>query len=293
MSSFTLVLNGKNVIGNNNSSFQYNFSKGAFNIPEGSEMMITNIQVPYAFFNISSLYNNNKLQLSFPTGTNTYTTYDITIPNGFYTTTTLNYFLQQFMIGKGLYLVDGSGNNVYYCQILYNTTYYANTIYTFAVPTALPTGYSYPTGYDVNTIFDGNGFPNVSRTPYFTILSNDFQTYLGFSAGTYPIAGTTANYSKNSTTTPEGSSINSIIVRCSIVDNKITTPSDIVDSFPINTTFGSNIIYTPQTERYVKLSSGTFSNFTISLVDENFNIINSLDKNVLITLLFRFPKSIK
>ena len=292
MSSFTLILNSTNAVGTGNNTFQYQFNKGAFTIPEGSEMMITNIQIPYAFFNITKAYNNNTFSFSFPTGSSTYNTYTITIPDGFYTTTTLNTFLQQFMISKGLYLVDANGNNVYYAQILYNTTYYANTIYTFLVPTALPTGYNYPAGYTSATIFDGAGFPTVSRTPSFVISStNTFGTYLGFTAGTYPSLGNIASYAVNSNTTPQGSTVNSIIARCSLVNNAVVSPTDLVDSFPINASFGSNINYTPNIEKFVKLSSGSFTSFTITLVDQNLNLINSLDKNVLITILFRFPKN--
>jgi hypothetical protein len=110
------------------------------------------------------------------------------------------------------------------------------------------------------------------------------------------VVGCSANYSKNSDITPVGSTVNSIILRCSLVNNKVGSPMDILDSFAIaNTNFGANINYAPSVNKWVKLSSGSFSNFILTLCDQNLNLINSLDNNILITLLFRFgaPKLLK
>jgi hypothetical protein len=64
---------------------------------------------------------------------------------------------------------------------------------------------------------------------------------------------------------------------------------DILDSFAIaNTNFGANINYAPSVNKWVKLSSGSFSNFMLTICDQNLQMINSLDNNILITLLFRF-----
>jgi len=290
--SFSLVLNSTNVSDTvNKSTFTYNFTKGNFNIPEGSEIMITNIQIPYSFYNITSSYGNNTITFSFPTGTNTYATDVITIPDGFYTTTSLNFYLQQWMISKGYYLVDSSGKYVYYFQLSYNIAQYGNQILSFVVPTSLPVGYSYPTGYTITTIFNGNGFPTVSRCPYITI-ANNITYYLGFTAGSYPeTLNRITNYSKNSNITPQGSTINSIIVRCSLVSNAVSFPSDIIDSFSINnTSFGSNINYSPNIEKWVKMTQGSYSSFTITLSDQNLNTIVSLDSNILITLMIRLKK---
>ena len=289
--SFTLVLNSANAYGSQNNTFKYDFIQGNFNIPPDSEVMVANVQIPYSFYNITQAYNNNSFQFSFPTSSTTYTTSTITIPDGFYTTTSLNYYFQQWMISNGYYLVNGAGQNVYYFTIQYNSYQYGNQILAYKVPTSLPSGYSYPTGYTISTIFGGSGFPTVSRTPYITILSNNFGTFLGYTAGTFPSAGSTVNYSGNSPITPVGSTVNSIIVRCSLVDNKVSVPMDILDSFTIGDVgFGQNINYSPQVSKWVKLSSGSFSNFFITFCDQNLNNLAALDNNIMITLLFRLGK---
>ena len=110
--SFTLVMNSKNTYGSGNNTYKYDFIQGNFNIPPDSEVMVANVQIPYSFYNITLAYNNNSFQFSFPTGSYGFTTSTITIPDGFYTTTSLNYYLQQWMISNGYYLINGSSQNV-------------------------------------------------------------------------------------------------------------------------------------------------------------------------------------
>ena len=279
--SFTLVLNSQNIIGSGNNTYKYDFIKGNFTIPEDSEVMVANVQLPYSFYNITSAYNNNSFILHFP-HQNHYNLYTITIPDGFYTTTSLNFFLQQFCITNGLYLINGSGQNVYYFSIQYNSYQYGNQIITTLVPTSLPSGFTAPSNWV--------GYPSVSRTPTIEILNNNFGTFLGFTTGFYPALNTTSNYSVNSPITPVGSYVNSVIIRCSLVNNRVGNPMDIIDSFTIGqTNFGANINYAPSVNKWVKLSSGTFSNFLITFCDQNLNLIQALDNNILITLLFKFP----
>ena len=51
----------------------------------------------------------------------------------------------------------------------------------------------------------------------------------------------------------------------------------------------TNINYTPNIEKYVKVSSGSFSNFILTFNDQNFNLLQALDNNILITILLKFP----
>ena len=53
-------------------------------------------------------------------------------------------------------------------------------------------------------------------------------------------------------------------MQCSLVDNPVTVPSDILDSMPIhNSTFGTNITYDPSFEKFITLSIGTMRRLTI------------------------------
>lgn len=158
-----------------------------------------------------------------------------------------------------------------------NSTYYSVQLLTYLVPTSLPTGYTAPSNFA--------GYPTTSTAPSFIVLNNNFTNLIGFVAGTY--GGGTSNSSINSSYTPIGSTVNSIIVRCSLVSNNVGFPSDILDSFSINATFGSSITYYPSFEKWVKIKNGTYNNLIITFVDQNFNNISILDPSVCVTLMIK------
>jgi hypothetical protein len=291
--SFTLVLNSSNVSNTNtNTTFKYNFIQGGFNVKD-MEMCVSSITLPYSFYNVSSYYSNRTFSLIFPTAATT-TTISITLPEGFYTVTDINSYIQQVCIDYGAYLIDSTGNYVYYQQLVYNTTYYAVQLLLFSVPTTLPSGYSYATAGSSGSVYTtAVKLPTTAYTPQFVLASSgSIATIIGFKSGTtYPSAQTTTSQSLSSTLTPVGSTVNSLIMQCSLVYNPCTVPSDVLDSMPIkDTAFGSNITYDPSFEKYVSLSIGTFNNFTFSFRDQNFNEIYARDPNVSITLIIRQKK---
>jgi len=285
--SFILTLNSTNVTNtNSNSTFKYNFINGGF-ISKDYEMCISSITLPYSFFNVSTYYNNKTFSLIFPTAATTIT-YSITLPDGFYTVTDINSYIQQECIANGAYLIDSSLNNVYFVQMVYNSTYYAVQLLYFSVPTAIGT-YTRPTTGLYSTV--GTGLPTTAYTPQLVLASTgSIRTIMGFAAGTFPSVQTITSGNALSTITPIGSTINSLLFQCSLVSNRCTTPSDILDSMSISgATFGANITYNPSFEKFVSISDGTFNDFTLTFRDQNLNEIYAKDPNVSITLIIR-PK---
>jgi hypothetical protein len=114
---------------------------------------------------------------------------NLTLPDGFYTTTSLNSYIQQFCVSNGFYLIENSTqNNLYYINVLFNDTYYANQIILKPVPTALPGGFTAPANWA--------GYPVATLTPYVEILStNHFGKFLGFTPGNYGILSTASSNS--------------------------------------------------------------------------------------------------
>jgi hypothetical protein len=275
---------------NTNATYQYNFIGGNFIVDDNMEVMLSSAQIPYSIFNITSVYNNNKLIIGFPTGStaNSYTVFNITFPDGFYTINDIRNYIQQYCISYGLYLVNSSGQNVYYIDFQTDITYYSNQILLFTVPRSLPSGWTQPSNWIGYSTF------TLDRTPYIQLaVGNQFNEYLGFNSGIYPSDATTTGYTTNysllsNKMPPIGSYVNSIIVHCSLVNNRVVSPSDILDAFQItNTTFGANINYAPTIEKFVRLGRGTYSSMIVYLTDQNNNPINLLDPNILITLLFK------
>jgi len=281
--SYNLVINGSNVVNALKNTYRYDFINGTFEIVEGSEIMITSLQIPYSWFNITSRNNNNIFRFYWLTAASTYNQFTITLPDGFYTTTSLNAYIQQFCVSNGFYLIENSTQNyIYYINVLFNPTYYANQIILKTVPTSLPAGYTAPANWA--------GYPAASLTPYVEILNtNHFDKFIGFTPGNYGISSTVA-YSGNSNQTPVGSTVNSLVIRCSLVNNNVSSQTDVVDAFAINGDFGRNLNFNNNIEKWIKLNAGRYSSFIVSIVDQNMNDIQILDSNILINFIVRTKK---
>ena len=288
--SFILTLNSTNVSNTNtNTTFKYNFINGGFTCKD-YEMCVSSITLPYSFYNVSSFYSNKTFSLIFPTAATT-VQYDITLPDGFYTVIDINSYIQQVCVTNGAYLIDTSGNYVYFVQLVYNVAYYSVQLLTFLVPNAIGT-YTRPSSGLYSTT--GTGLPSTASTPQLVLASSgSIKSIIGFASGTFPPTTQTASWNTSSTLTPVGSTVNSIIMQCSLVHNACTTPSDILDSMPIkDTSFGSNITYDPSFEKFASISDGTFNNFTFSFRDQSLNEIYARDPNVSITLIIRPRRAI-
>ena len=287
--SYTLVLNSSNVVsGTNNNTYQYKFILGSLKL-KNYEMAISSFVLPYSWFNVTNLYNNKTISFSFPTAGITYAL-NITLPEGFYTVADIQNYIYLQCINAGLYLIDTNGNYVIYVTISANPTYYANTIVLSAVPTALPTGYSYATSGFYSSLA---GLPTVSSTPSCSFgATGSLAVLLGFNAS-QTLASATSSFSTNSPNTPIGSTVNGIIVRCSMINNAVIVPSDVLAAISITgATFGSNINYQPSFQKWVEVNDGNYNQMTITLVDQNLNSIIARDPNILLTLQFR-PKNNK
>ena len=301
---YTLVLNSSNVIGSNNSIFKYNFIGGSFTINKGSEMCVSQIIIPYSWFNISkSYYSNAVIQYKFPRA-GTSDTYTITLQDGYYDINSLNNAIQLYMVSQNQYFYNtNSIQNLYYLQLITNITYYSNQIVETLVPISLPTNYSIPTattiggftytGFNCNPTTAGlatttaNYYPTAPITTQFIVLNN-FGSIIGFNAGTYPSVASSSAYNVLSNTVPNLTPVNGLVIRSNLINNQCAMPSDILDTMSVSgTSFGSNINYSPSYEKWVSIQEGTFTSMTVTFQDQNFNTIQANDPNSQITLIIR------
>jgi hypothetical protein len=280
--AFTLCLNSSNVVsGSNNTSFKYTFLGGNFTA-KNYEVCLGSVTIPYAWYNISSYYANNTFSITFPTTASLTTTVNVTLPDGFYSVVDIQNYIQQICIQNGFYLIDGAGNYVFYTYLTYSPTYYKVQLVQTVVPNSLPAGFTTPSNWQ--------GFNALARTPTLALaVSGSIAPIIGFAPNTsYPAVPSATSVNFLSTSTPVGSTVNSLVVRCSLVSNNVVVPSDIMDGFAIsNATFGSNIVYDPTFEKWVAMKDGVYNSLTITFVDQNLNSFSSVDPNVAITLLIR------
>lgn len=281
---FSLIVNSSNVtnLNNGNNTYQYNFINGSLTVPENALISISSATIPYSWRNITAAYNNNSYRIYWPLTVSTYTIYTVTMPDGFYSAADINTYFQNFCIANGLYLINSVGQYVYYFSFNLNINYYSIQLIATLVPTSLPSGYTAPSNWA--------GYPTTTMAPGIGI-TNNFSSIIGFNIGNYPtsfISAAAASYLSN--TVVNATPVNSLTIRCSLCSNNVSVPSDILDSIPINSTYGSNIVYNPPYEKNVSLRSGTYSNFQLYLCDQNNNFVSALDSNILITLRISFIK---
>lgn len=284
----TLILNGNNVVDNSlNDTYTYQFPNGAVKF-KNDQVAVASISIYFSWYNITSAttgsgYNNNTYQYIWTDGGGS-STHTVTMPDGYYEIDTLNAYLQSQMVANGHYLKDAGGDYVYYLEIIANQTYYGVQLNSYALPTALPMGWSNPAAIV---------FPAVASTPQFVILpTNNFKDVIGFNAGTYPPVIQATNYSVLSQNTPQITPVSSLIMTCTLLNNKYALPNTLLYSFNVQgTQFGA--LYTLNTPQFsfVDVVDGEYTNFTVQFFDQNLNRIAINDSNIVIMLVIARKES--
>lgn len=276
--NYEIVLDGRNLDTTDPTKSRYIFNFNGTKLLKDVKTAVISCSLFYSWFNVTDAFNNRTYQLIHPTSVGT-TTLTITMPNGYYTISQLNTYLQSQLIANGLYLVNSSGQFVYYAEIIENSTRYAIQLNTYPVPTALPAGWTNPGGMT---------FPAVSTTPQFVILStNNFRTLIGVNAGTYPSPASATVYSKLSDVTPKTTPVEQVIVRCNLVQNNISNPNDIIYAFNASGVgFGNLITSSPNQYNYLDVNEGYYNAIEISFVDQDYNAITLNDSSILVQLSF-------
>jgi hypothetical protein len=290
MNTKNILINQTNVVpGTKNSQYVYKFSTPQ-NITNSSSALHS-LQIYYSWFNVNaSLYNNNQLQYLWWDSSGVLNqTFTITIPDGFYSATTLNLFIQSQMLKNNHYLYDTTAkSNIYFFQLVSNPTYYAFQIYITPMyaRASVPPNFTKPS--------NSWNYPLTQETPRIIInSSNNFKSLIGFDAGTYPPTSQAVLYDKLSQNTPELSPITSLVIRCNLVLNDLANPNDVLYSFTSGTkAFGDILDERPSNLFYNKVQNGTYNEIRLTFTDQNFQPVQIIDSQLLITLLIQEKENI-
>jgi len=262
--------------GNDLSRFVFQPSTGTLQFPNGNyRVALASASLYYSWENIRTAYNNNSFQYIWQG-----TTFDVDIPDGSYSISQINSYLQSVMIANDHYLINAAGDNVYYLEMITNPTQYAIQLNCYPIPTALPAGWSQPAGW--------SGYPASLETPQFVIENNDFQNTIGILSGTYPPAPVAIDYSKLSDFTPQVSVVQSVLVRCNLLKNKLSIPNDILYSFAISdVSFGSTIEISPPELLWGRVEAGSYNNIELQFLTQDFQPLPLQDINLTLTLVIK------
>jgi hypothetical protein len=280
MSVSTIILNQSNIVNLNNGNNQLVFKFPNSVRLSNHALAVSNVSMFYSWYNISVALQNNTFQYTWSTdGTNISSIYDVVIPDGTYNISDINAFLQNEMINNGDYLVDASGNYVYYLDMVVNAVEYGIQLNSFAVPTALPSGWTNPAGLV---------FPITSFTPQF-IIPESFNKIIGYPANTtFPQTITNlTNQSTISSVAPEVQPNPTLFITCSGIQNPYTIPSSIIYSITPNANVGDQIVFTPPQLIFNKILEGTYDRLALQILGSNLQPIQILDPNMTITLEIR------
>lgn len=276
-----IILTSRNIVPNtNNSVLTYKFPNSVtFN---NHEIALSSMQMYYSWQNINATtLRNNVLTYTWENAGNVQTTYTITIPSGLYEVGDINFYCQYVMIQNGHYLVNASGQNVYFFEWIVNPTIYSIQLNTFQFPTALPVGWTNPAA----VAFPAQTFkPQVSTPANFNLIVGFASTFTSArNLGTaYP---NTASYT--STITPQVQPNPTLLVTSSNIDNKYAVPSSVIYSITPTVAIGEQIIEKPPEFSWNKMLSGTYAELRISLTGSDNSPVIILDPNMTLILVIR------
>ncbi|KAG6948661.1 hypothetical protein JG687_00015338 [Phytophthora cactorum] len=277
--SYPILLNINNQVAQH--QFRYQFSQ-PIDFSQ-YEVALGSISIFYSWQAINTQRNNGTFKIIWPTAATT-TTYTITLPNGTYTASDINAYLQYWSIQNKLYLINNTTGDYYYLISVAEN------------PSAYAIQFNFKSVSPLSEYTAATGFPTMPATAYTPQLqiidtgTNSFGSTIGFSLGVYPSTQTTTAYSTNSNLVPLLDPVAAILVGLSNLDNPLSQNNQIFHNFTsadvaygslITTSQGQGIAYTPM--------QGSNNEIMLSFYDQNGLPLQIIDSNVCIRLLMR-PK---
>ena len=283
----TIVLNQSNILaGSNNSTLVYNFPTSVRF--DNHQIAVQSVNMYYSWQNINSTsLKNNTFTYTWVVGATT-TTYTVNIPAGLYEISDINSFLQYTFIQRGQYLINATGQYVYYAEFLVNPNTYAVNIITYPVPTSLPSGWVLPVANIQTGAVAFVGFPTQTFNPLITIPAN-FSLIVGYATNfaTSQNTGLNTILTYTSSISPQVQPNPTALMTISNISNEYSSPSSVIHSIVPDVGFGELIRSVPNEYCFCRLLKGTISSLFVRFVGQDSNSLAILDPNMTIILLIR------
>lgn len=274
-----LVLNQTNVLNDGtNSSFVYTFPNGGY-VFKDDLIGVQSISQYYSAFNITATNENNTFSYRWVNGV----VYQVVFEDGYYSLSDINAKLQSTMVANKHYLINNQTlANVYFMtwtinesKYVYQLSVFPTTVASYPIGTAGAT-FKYPTGA---TWTLNNSAPDC-------IIPAKFNELVGFAVGEYPPALQTSALSFLSTSAPQIVPSPSILVFCSLVNNRAVVPNNLIFAYtPSGVAFGQIQTYEPTAElAWCKIMDGTYNQFIIQFRDQYGREVIFQDPNTTIIL---------
>lgn len=250
----------------------------------GWELCLGNLFIYNSARNITTAFNNKTFSYTFNGST-----FNITMPDGYYDVAGILAYLQQQMMVNGTYLIytaNSVATNVFYINFVANSYYYCVTFNFTPLPATIGSGYSTPSNWPFGSTTTTNG-----ETPQIITDASNFNVLLGLSPSTsYPSTPASTTYNYNG-----GVGQISPIVNVSLNCNWVST-SDMSGALMTNSIFqfsilgvqyGEQYVYSPYQYDWFPITPGTYTMMNIWFTEQNGDNWMFLDPALSITLKIR------
>ncbi len=273
----TLVINSSNYVANSRNQYVYTFPS-TVKFDDGDSVGVASLSLYNSTFNITSTRGNNTFTIVW--NATTPVSYVITIPDGYYSVESLNYFLQQQCIINKLYVINSSSQYVYFLELLINAPRYAVSLNAYAIPTAAQAttlGYTQPSGATWV-------YPALAQCPQLTFL-NPFGALIGYTGASYPsTSSVSTNQNFISDLTPNINPVDSYIMTCSLLNSPYSIPSDTFFTVPLTGGLGELIAVSPSQIVFNNIAPNSYQQIKITFFDQNFQKLEMNDNAIVLTL---------
>jgi hypothetical protein len=214
------------------------------------------------------------------------------------------------MIKNGTYLINASGQYVYYAEFILSPTAYAVQLNTYPVPTASSftavrdsagnvlyytgnsgtaySGWTTPLANAESQTKGWGGFPTTTFNPIVSMaVGSNFYKVIGFPSSFTSVIGTGINLSYQSITAPNVQPNSVAYLSISNISNPYANPSSILYSISPDVAFGQLISQTPPQFCWTNLIPGVYNQLRVQFLGNDLQPLTIRDPVMTIMLVIR------
>ena len=251
----------------------------AVQFKKGDKLSLYSFSMYNSFYNISaSQYGNSNITFTWFNGT----VYNWVIPDGYYSLSDLNLWLQQQFIINKLYCTNANNSqNIYFVQFQTNSVLYKAQIDVYFMPSSTNAGlygYQIPSGASWT-------FPATNTMNKITINSN-LKSYFGFSTlTTFGEITPVQNMNYLSDICPTISPVFSIYLGCNLIVSEFNQIGNLFSQFPISAAYGNLIKIESTIDSQISIKEGIYSDIVITLWDQENRPLIFIDNELTLFLI--------
>lgn len=280
---FTIVCTQANVTQNGfNNQLVYSFPNSV--LFDNHEIALASASMFYSWYNIDqTTLQNSTFYYWWMDSTGTYVQYPVVLPTGIYEISTINDYLQFTMINNGHFSVDSlTGNNVYYLNMILNSTLYAVEAQT-ALVESLAT--DYPTNIIPKFSLPASAFKQFQFPPNFNAIVG-FVNVPGWTNNTSP-QSTAPSQVFQSNVAPQVQPNPTLLLQCTGINNPYASPATNVYALTPTVAVGGQIAEKPPQYAWAKLNKGTYASLTFRWTTASGGNIQIADPNQTVVFVIR------